>query len=163
PAAGRALGGVRGRRRPAGGGVRRVASAPRGARRPAARRARLRGHALGGRGPARLRRLPRRLGERRAVARRRHGAARAPRAAAGLDALSAEEKALLQHAAVHGKVFWTGGLVDGKPADRRVVEERLHGLERKEFVQRARRSSVAGETEYAFRHLLLRDVAYGQI
>ena len=83
--------------------------------------------------------------------------------AARLDALSAEEKALLQHAAVHGKVFWTGGLVDGKPADRRVVEERLHGLERKEFVQRARRSSVAGETEYAFRHLLLRDVAYGQI
>ena len=43
------------------------------------------------------------------------------------------------------------------------MEERLHGLERKEFVQRARRSSVAGETEYAFRHLLLRDVAYGQI
>ena len=36
-------------------------------------------------------------------------------------------------------------------------------LERKEFVRRERRSSVAGETEYAFRHLLVRDVAYGQI
>ena len=39
----------------------------------------------------------------------------------------------------------------------------LHALERKEFVRRERRSSVAGETEYAFRHVLVRDVAYGQI
>ena len=30
-------------------------------------------------------------------------------------------------------------------------------------MRRERRSSVAGETEYAFRHLLVRDVAYGQI
>ena len=42
-------------------------------------------------------------------------------------------------------------------------EEALLGLERKELVQRARRSSVEGEGEYAFRHLLVRDVAYGQI
>ncbi|TMK96020.1 MAG: hypothetical protein E6G42_00560, partial [Actinobacteria bacterium] len=83
--------------------------------------------------------------------------------AARLDLLPREEKALLQDAAVHGKVFWAGALADGDAAPRRLVEERLHGLERKEFVQRARRSSVAGETEYAFRHLLLRDVAYGQI
>src|SRR5207253_1401626 len=39
----------------------------------------------------------------------------------------------------------------------------LHGLERKEFVRRERRSSVESETEYAFRHILVRDVAYGQI
>jgi tetratricopeptide (TPR) repeat protein len=43
------------------------------------------------------------------------------------------------------------------------AEELLHALERKEFVQRARRASVASETEYSFRHVLLRDVAYGQI
>ena len=43
------------------------------------------------------------------------------------------------------------------------VEERLHALERKEFVRREQHSSVAGETEYAFRHILVRDVAYGQI
>ena len=30
-------------------------------------------------------------------------------------------------------------------------------------MQRARRSSVEGETEYAFKHLLVRDVAYGQV
>ena len=43
------------------------------------------------------------------------------------------------------------------------VEESLHRLERKEFVRRERRSSVATETEYAFRHVLVRDVAYGQV
>jgi predicted ATPase len=37
------------------------------------------------------------------------------------------------------------------------------GLVRKEFVQRARHSSIAGDAEYAFRHELLRDVAYGEI
>jgi hypothetical protein len=43
------------------------------------------------------------------------------------------------------------------------AEELLHVLERKELVRRERRASVAGETEYAFRHVLVRDVAYGQI
>jgi tetratricopeptide (TPR) repeat protein len=43
------------------------------------------------------------------------------------------------------------------------VEERLHALERKEFIRRERRSSVASEGEYAFRHVLVRDVAYAQI
>ena len=80
---------------------------------------------------------------------------------ARLDALPQEEKTLLQHAAVVGKVFWLGALTEG--GDRTALEQRLHSLERKEFVQRARRASVAGETEFAFKHLLVRDVAYGQI
>ena len=37
----------------------------------------------------------------------------------------------------------------------------LYGLERTDFIHRARRSSIAGDTEYAFHHDLLRDVAYG--
>ena len=45
----------------------------------------------------------------------------------------------------------------------RVELEGSHGLERKQFVRRERRSSVAGENEYAFVHVLLRDVAYGKI
>jgi predicted ATPase/class 3 adenylate cyclase len=81
--------------------------------------------------------------------------------AARLDALQPEEKALLQDAAVVGKVFWLGALA--KEGDRSDLERRLHVLERKEFVQRARRASVAQETEFAFKHLLVRDVAYGQI
>lgn len=43
------------------------------------------------------------------------------------------------------------------------IAEILHGLERKGFVRRERRSAVAGETEYAFRHVLVREVAYGQV
>jgi class 3 adenylate cyclase/tetratricopeptide (TPR) repeat protein len=78
---------------------------------------------------------------------------------ARLDALPAEEKELLQDAAVVGKVFWTGAL--GRGTD--VVQTLLHALERKEFVRRERRPSVEGEAEFVFRHLLVRDVAYGQI
>jgi class 3 adenylate cyclase len=77
--------------------------------------------------------------------------------AARLDGLSPEEKRVLQDAAVIGKVFWTGALASDSLA------RLLHGLERKEFVRRERRSSVENEEEYAFRHVLVRDVAYGQI
>jgi class 3 adenylate cyclase/tetratricopeptide (TPR) repeat protein len=83
--------------------------------------------------------------------------------AARLDALSREEKSLLQDAAVVGNVFWLGAIEVTGGSVRRGIEEALHRLERKQFVQRARRSSVAGDAEYAFRHMLLRDVAYGQI
>jgi class 3 adenylate cyclase/tetratricopeptide (TPR) repeat protein len=83
--------------------------------------------------------------------------------AARLDALPEDEKALLQDAAVIGKVFWLGATAGIGGVDRRAAEELLHSLERKEFVRRERRSSVADENEYVFRHLLVRDVAYSQI
>jgi class 3 adenylate cyclase/tetratricopeptide (TPR) repeat protein len=83
--------------------------------------------------------------------------------AARLDALSTEDKALIQDAAVLGKVFWSGALAAMNALQRWTVEESLHRLERKEFVRRERRSSVATETEYAFRHVLVRDVAYSQV
>jgi class 3 adenylate cyclase/tetratricopeptide (TPR) repeat protein len=75
--------------------------------------------------------------------------------AARLDSLQPDEKALLQDSAVVGKVFWLGAVG--------ATEQQLHVLQQKEFVQRARRSSVEGQTEYAFTHLLVRDVAYGQV
>jgi class 3 adenylate cyclase/tetratricopeptide (TPR) repeat protein len=84
--------------------------------------------------------------------------------AARLDSLSGSEKVLLQDAAVVGRVFWLGSVVAlGGGDDRRELEERLHGLERKEFVRRERRSVVEGDTQYAFSHVLVRDVAYAQI
>ena len=76
--------------------------------------------------------------------------------AARIDQLSPAEKELVQDAAVLGKVFWPGAV--GNPE-----EQLLHSLVRKEFVRRDRRSAVAGETQYAFMHLLVRDVAYGQL
>jgi len=75
--------------------------------------------------------------------------------AARLDALPDAEKQLLQDAAVLGKVFWSGGVASDGDA--------LHALERKGFIRRERRSAVAGEAEYAFRHVLVREVAYGQV
>jgi class 3 adenylate cyclase/tetratricopeptide (TPR) repeat protein len=83
--------------------------------------------------------------------------------AARLDLLSGAEKRLIQDASVVGKVFWAGAAAAIGGSEAAQAEEQLHALERKEFVQRAHDSSVAGETEYAFRHLLVRDVAYGQI
>jgi class 3 adenylate cyclase/tetratricopeptide (TPR) repeat protein len=83
--------------------------------------------------------------------------------AARLDALTEDEKVLLQDAAVVGKVFWLGAATEIAGVPRPTAQQLLHGLERKEFVRRERRSSVADETEYAFRHLLVRDVAYAQI
>src|SRR6266508_67089 len=83
--------------------------------------------------------------------------------AARLDALPADERAVLHDAAVLGQVGWVGALgeVGGHPPDR--LDACLARLEAKEFVQRFGRSSVAGEVQYAFRHALVRDVAYGQV
>jgi len=83
--------------------------------------------------------------------------------AARLDTLTPEEKALLQGAAVVGKVFWVGALAAVSDRPRDEIGEGLLRLERKEFVRRERRSSVAGETAFVFRHVLVRDIAYAQI
>jgi class 3 adenylate cyclase len=83
--------------------------------------------------------------------------------AARLDLLSPEEKSLMQDAAVLGKVFWSGALASTGSSTVAEVEERLRSLARKEFVRRELRSAIADETQYAFGHLLVRDVAYGQI
>ena len=84
--------------------------------------------------------------------------------AARLDLLAPAEKRLLQDAAVIGEVFWPGAVATlGGARGHGELEECLHGLERRQFVRRERRSSVAGETQYTFAHVLVRDVAYGQI
>jgi class 3 adenylate cyclase/tetratricopeptide (TPR) repeat protein len=83
--------------------------------------------------------------------------------AARLDTLSAERKSLLQDAAVLGKVFWAGALAEMGGREVSEVEQALHELGRKELVRPARTSSMEGENEHSFLHLLMRDVAYGQI
>jgi class 3 adenylate cyclase len=83
--------------------------------------------------------------------------------AARLDALGPEEKALLQDAAVVGKVTWVSALAALGGAEPFALERPLHALERRELLRRERRSAVAGERQYTFRHVLVRDVAYGQL
>ena len=83
--------------------------------------------------------------------------------AARLDLLPATEKTLLQDAAVLGRTFWPEAIAAIADEEIGAVEVLLRALGRKEFVRRDRRSSVAGDTEYAFAHALVRDVAYQQI
>src|SRR5256714_419195 len=83
--------------------------------------------------------------------------------AARLDSLVDDEKRLLQDAAVLGKVFWAGSLAAVTGAERETGEDQLRSPGRKEVVGRERASSVEWELEYAFNHVLRRDVAYGQI
>ena len=83
--------------------------------------------------------------------------------AARLDTLPPDRKSMLADAAVIGKVFWAGAVAamgDRALAD---VSETLRELVRKELVRPARHSSMAGEAEYAFWHVLARDVAYSQL
>jgi class 3 adenylate cyclase len=75
---------------------------------------------------------------------------------ARIDLLPPAEKAALQAAAVIGRVFWSGPvyeLVGGMP-DFELLAER-------DFVRRRAGSSLPGEREYAIKHALTRDVAYG--
>ena len=83
--------------------------------------------------------------------------------AARLDTLSPERKSLLQDASVLGKVFWSGALAEMGGREPREVEQALHELSRKELVRPSRTSSMVGEAEYGFWHLLVRDVCYAQI
>jgi tetratricopeptide (TPR) repeat protein len=83
--------------------------------------------------------------------------------AARLDALGTADKAVLHDAAVLGQVGWLGALAEITGRSRRELEACLGRLEAREFLQRAPVSRVAGEVEYAFRHTLVRDVAYGQV
>ena len=83
--------------------------------------------------------------------------------AARLDTLPGERKRLLQDAAVIGKVFWSGAIAAMSARPLGEVEIALHELSRKELVRPSRQTSIEGETEYGFWHVLVRDVAYGQI
>ena len=77
--------------------------------------------------------------------------------AARLDQLPAPERATLEHAAVIGKEFTRAAIaaLDGDPA-------LLLPLVRKELI-RPDRTSVSGDEDFRFRHILVRDAAYEAI
>jgi class 3 adenylate cyclase len=83
--------------------------------------------------------------------------------AARLDALGPPEKAMLQDAAVLGEVGWQGALAALAQAEPAALSDRLDALERRQLLRRQRHSRVAGERQYAFSHVLVRDVAYQQL
>ena len=83
--------------------------------------------------------------------------------AARLDTLPTDRKALLHDAAVVGQAFWVGALAYMSGLDERQVEQGLRTVAKKELLRPVRQSSVNGQAEYSFGHLLIRDVAYQQI
>jgi class 3 adenylate cyclase/tetratricopeptide (TPR) repeat protein len=83
--------------------------------------------------------------------------------AARLDGLPTEEKRLLQDAAVFGRIFSLGALASTSGLPRYVLDERLGLLERKGFVRREEVHAAPMASMYGFHHVLVRDVAYGQI
>lgn len=83
-----------------------------------------------------------------------------------LDRLAVAEKQLAHHAAVIGAVFWVGAVAELGAAQGQTPQDPADGLaelERRDFVLHQAESTVAGDDEYAFKHILMRDVAYGQV
>lgn len=81
--------------------------------------------------------------------------------AARIDALPIREKHALQEAAVIGKVFWEGPLA-GATQDQDVTAT-LFALEKKGLVVLRPTSTMSGDLEFAFKHALVRDVAYASL
>jgi class 3 adenylate cyclase/tetratricopeptide (TPR) repeat protein len=81
--------------------------------------------------------------------------------AARLDSLPLAERRILQAASVVGQTFWEGSVGDAADgADLRATLESLRG---KDLVVPTAGSRLAGEREYAFKHVLIRDVAYSTL
>ena len=79
--------------------------------------------------------------------------------ASRIDVLPAAARSLLLSASVIGRHFWVGPLRDLRSEDDVVAV--LDVLEAKDFVRRQSTSSVRGEIEYLFRHVLIREACYG--
>ena len=80
---------------------------------------------------------------------------------ARIDRLSGPEKRALQEAAVVGRAFWPPALAVSM--EEAAVGPALRALEARNLILARERSSVAGEIEFAFKHALVRDVAYAGI
>jgi class 3 adenylate cyclase len=78
---------------------------------------------------------------------------------ARIDRLPPEAKAVLQRAAVIGRIFWPGALARLSP-DLDSIEQPLEALLLRDFVLPEPRSSIRGEDAHRFKHVLIRDVAY---
>ena len=83
--------------------------------------------------------------------------------AARLDALGPAEHELVAHASVIGRIFWESAL---EPVAAQVgieLEPALRSLRAKDLIVLGERGQSAGERELSFKHVLIRDVAYGML
>jgi len=79
--------------------------------------------------------------------------------AARLDALPADEREILLDASIVGRIFWRGAL-ERIARDPACLADALAALERRDLVRRDNVSRIEGDEQWAFKHVLIRDVAY---
>ena len=81
---------------------------------------------------------------------------------ARLDALPAGQRALLLDASVVGKVFWRGALarLGCEPV---ALATLLDSLEERDLIQREGVSRIEGDQQFAFKHILIHEVAYATL
>jgi class 3 adenylate cyclase len=80
--------------------------------------------------------------------------------AARIDLLEPADKRTLQRAAVVGRVFWPGPVRRLLNGDHSSLEDVFARLENRDLILSRLGSSLAGEPEFIFKHVLTRDVAY---
>ena len=81
--------------------------------------------------------------------------------AARLDQLETAERSVLERGAIEGEIFHRGAIQALAPGETQVTP-RLAALVRKELI-RPDRGQLVGEDGFRFRHLLIRDAAYGAL
>ena len=79
--------------------------------------------------------------------------------ASRIDALPPDERRVMIDASVLGKVFWHGAL-ERMGGD---ASASLESLEGRDLIRRETVSRIGGDTEYTFKHVLLREAAYATL
>jgi class 3 adenylate cyclase/tetratricopeptide (TPR) repeat protein len=80
--------------------------------------------------------------------------------AARIDLLDPNDKRIAQAAAVVGRVFWPGPVATLTGLEAGDLDDAFRRLEDRELMLSRPGSSLAGQPEYIFKHVLTRDVAY---
>ncbi len=79
--------------------------------------------------------------------------------ASRIDRLPPDSRSVVRHGALVGRVFWRGAVAELDPA--LDVDTALGDLVDRQLLSREPISTISGETAFRFRHVLIRDVAYG--
>ncbi len=80
-----------------------------------------------------------------------------------LDLLTPLEKRVIQDAAVPGRVFWSGATAAVAELSAAEVAAALGRLQERDLIEERPVSSLSGDREYAFKHALIREVAYSML
>ena len=83
--------------------------------------------------------------------------------ASRLDALEPVERRILAHAAVVGRTFWEGALAPVAAEESTDLQAVLDSLRDKDLLRTGEGAMLGGEPELAFKHVLIRDVAYDML